>query len=346
MMMLQNGYIEDISISKDASNAIKGLLIVLVVLGHNSILCHKWVGCEISSSYFYWRLLYTFHVYCFFVLPFLYNTHSYRRGNFMKYALRLLYPYLWICLLCVVLYLFILGNPFKGWKYLLQAVLYGDEKMLGENIGFNFPWFLPAMFTLLLLKDIYYSIRKAFKGVLMGIGLLLWLIVIVFDLKFSELGRYVPFALVPAFRLLPVCLITVWMVTKIRFNIKGCVWLIGVFALLSFLFCYFSILDITIGRMAFYFVMPICFFLILIAFKDYLSKSRLLVALGRVSLQIYLYHVFVFNVLLVVVKHFHCPPTLLDGFIVLIITFVVSCLMAVVTIKIPFLKQCFYPQLK
>lgn len=336
--------IDHISISKEASNAIKGLLIVLVVLGHNSILCRVWDRCMSTGALFHWQWLYTFHVYCFFLLPFIYNKNPYRKGNFRKYALRLLYPYMWICAVCTMLSMAVLGNLFKGWENLLYAVVFGSDRLLVENMGFNFPWFLPAMFSLLLLKDFYYSSQKYVRYILLGIGLTMWAIVVSDSVKFSTLGTYVPFALVPAFRLLPVCLLTVWLVERLQYNFMARGVTALVFVLLSVLLWVFEHYGICTGRMAFYFVMPVAAFLTLLQFRDWLAKSRLLAALGKMSLQIYLYHVIVFNGLLLIVKHFHCPPTSTDGIIVLILTLAVSYLGAWLTTRIPLLRKLLYPR--
>lgn len=336
--------IDNISVSKEASDAIKGLLIMLVVLGHNSILCSDWSGCAATERLFHWQWLYTFHVYSFFLLPFIYNKNPYRKGNFRKHALRLLYPYAWICAVCTILSVVVLGNPFKGWGSLMHAVVFGSNRLLDENTGLNFPWFLPAMFSLLLLKDLYYSSRKYVRWILLGIGLAMWTVVVSGCVKFSTLGTYVPFALVPAFRLLPVCLLTVWLTERVQYNFMARGITVSVFVLFSVLLWLFDHYGIRTGRMAFYFVMPVAAFLTLLQFRDRLAKSRLLVALGKISLQIYLYHVIIFNGLLLVVKHFHCPPTLTDGIIVLILTLAVSCLGAWLTTRIPLLRKLLYPR--
>lgn len=336
--------VDHISVSKETSNAIKGLLIFLVVLGHNSILCRGWDGCVSTEPFFHWRWLYTFHVYCFLLLPFMYNKLPYRKGNFRKYAFRLLWPYMWICAVCTILSVVVMGNPFKGWTDLVQAVVCGSDKLLDETMGLNFPWFLPTMFSLLLLKDIYYSSRKYMRWMLLGIGLVLWGVVLPGEVKFSMLSTYVPFALVPAFRLLPVCLLTVWLVERLEYNFISRNVVTVVFMLLSLLLWIVQTYDIRIGRMAFYFVMPIAAFLTLMQFRGYLAKSHLLNVLGEMSLQIYLYHVIVFNALLITVKRFHCPPTLTDGVVVLIATLTVSFLGAWLTTSIPLLRKLLYPR--
>lgn len=344
--MNQNNNLSTFSVSKEASNAIKGLLILLIVLGHNSILCGVWDGCATTDKRFIWQWLYTFHVYCFFLLPFMYNKQPYRKGNIGKNALRLLYPYVWVCLVCLLIILFVIGAPFNGLTNLLYAMTWGSDRLLEENLGLNFSWFLPAMFSLLLLKDIYYSTNRYWKGFLLGIGVLLWVVVLVSGVKFSTLGIYVPFALVPAFRLLPVCLATLWIAERIKNNAFWRAVVVVLFALTSFLYWWVLSADIRFGRMLFYFVMPVLAFLTLLAIKDYLGKSRLLIALGKMSMQIYLYHVIIFNALLLVVKHFHCPPTIADGVVVLLVTLVVSYVMSLLTTRVPWIKRLIYPEVK
>lgn len=332
------------SLSRDASNALKGLLILLIVWGHNSILCRAWNGCQSAETFFYKELLYTFHVYCFFILPFFYNKNPYSKGNIRKNTIRLLYPYLWVTLLCLILNVSLSGQDFKGLAHFSWAMISGSDILLDEVIGFSFPWFLPTMFSLLILKDVYYSAGKYVRSVHIGIGLILWSVALSRWMNFFTMSMYAPFALVNAFRMLPVCLLTVWIAERMRDNMKTRNLVTFVFAFLSLLFWIFWLYDIRWGRMAFYFVMPVAAFLTLLQFKDYLAKSRLLIALGKLSLQIYLYHVIIFNVLLIVVKHFHCPPTLTDGVVVYVITLAISYFGAWLTTKVPLLRKILYPK--
>ncbi|MDD6482274.1 MAG: acyltransferase family protein [Lachnospiraceae bacterium] len=334
---------ETLSISKEASSAIKGVLILLVVLGHNSLLCNEWNGSVPVERYFYWRWLYTFHVYCFFILPFIYNRKPYTKGNIIKYAVRLLYPYLWICALCAIINVYVLRNPFAGWYELLRAVLYGSELLLDNTIGFNFPWFLPAMFSLLLLKDVYYSNGKIVRVILVGIGIVLWFIVLHGDMKFSTLGTFMPLSIVSAFRVFPICLLTVWLAERISFSfISCCLTAIG-FLFLSFLLCVAQTCNAQLWKMIFYFVMPIAAFLFLLQICDFLSKSVLLIRLGRNSLQIYLYHVIIFNALLLFVKQFHFTPTVIWGLVVYCMTLFFAEIMAKFINSNKFFKNVLYP---
>lgn len=72
-------------LKRDLSVGWKGILILLIVLGHNSILCKP----SIEADHFYiWRTwLYTFHVWAFFVLPFLYGCKELNLVDIVKHAI-------------------------------------------------------------------------------------------------------------------------------------------------------------------------------------------------------------------------------------------------------------------
>lgn len=110
-------------VSIDESNSIKGLLISLVVLGHNTIF-----SSIVPESIYYF--LYSFHVACFFILPFFYDLKGENTvmGGVIKYFKRLYWPYVW----CFVL-LSILNQLFIGYgvlpdltpDYVNKASLFG-----------------------------------------------------------------------------------------------------------------------------------------------------------------------------------------------------------------------------
>lgn len=57
-------------ISRDASTAIKGLLMLLIVFGHTGMLTTNFVTGDRTIL---WHWLYSFHVYVFLILPFIYG---------------------------------------------------------------------------------------------------------------------------------------------------------------------------------------------------------------------------------------------------------------------------------
>lgn len=341
--------LEKTIVSREESNAIKGLLILLIALGHNSILSFTWNGCEAVGAYFHRNWLYQFHVYVFFMLPFIYNEQPYRKGNLRKYAIRMLWPYIWICLICLAMSLCVLGNPFNGWANLTWTLISGNITLLGLNIGSQFPWFLMTMFALMLLKDLYYSLARSLTHslthyLLVGIGVGLW--VLAWAMKETlPVSLESPFSIAGALLLLPVCLSGLALSKRINLQ-KSSWWLLGIFLSLTILlWCYYYLFkEHTVGvNLLFLFVMPISAFLLLLSIRNWLAKSKLLIALGKMSLPIYLYHVLIFNAFLLVVKHFHCPPRWTDGIVVYIATIVISYLGAWVTMRVPFMQRVLFP---
>ena len=86
----------NIELSRDESYTIKGILITLIVLGHMKPLI-PW-----PSPVFTW--LYSFHVACFFVLPFFYKKGSVDnlKKHILKLAVRTGIPYsLRCCTFCI-----------------------------------------------------------------------------------------------------------------------------------------------------------------------------------------------------------------------------------------------------
>lgn len=328
-------------LSKDESFAIKGFLILLIVLGHNSFVCFTWKNYEVISPRFLWQFLYTFHVYCFLILPFFYNEKTYKKGNILKYSKRLLFPYLWVCAICFFISVVLLHYPFYGWKSLLKALVYGCERLLDENLHFSFPWFLPAMFTLMLLKDLFYSANNIIRIALIVLGIGLWLFVLISGIKFSSIGCRIPMAAVTAFRMLPICLLSKKIANHITDNTTYRLVFGGVFvfSLILFLLCKYNNVKV---NLLFYFFMPVCSIILLFLLKTYLIRCKGLIYLGKLSFQVYLYHVFIYNLIIFVTRKFSIDPTILNGVIIYIITLLVSVILARLTTQIPMIKKILF----
>ena len=89
--MNQNLYID-----RDTSSVIKGVLIILIVMGHNKVLCST---DNKGADY-----LYLFHVICFFILPFFYDTKKeITVKRLCDIVVRNWIPYFWICIACYVI---------------------------------------------------------------------------------------------------------------------------------------------------------------------------------------------------------------------------------------------------
>ena len=134
-------------IGQEDSTALKAILILIVILGHNRYL----MGVNDMLPF---RFLYSFHVYAFFLLPFLYNHHHQPFVVFvMKNIKRFGVPYM-----VVFAALFAMSLPevleYDVWT-IVKAFLRGSFR---EIFGFGGAfWFIPSMFLLLCVKQLYYE---------------------------------------------------------------------------------------------------------------------------------------------------------------------------------------------
>lgn len=121
-------------ITRDESTAIKGLLILLIVFGHTGMLTTNFATGERT---FFWHWLYSFHVYIFLILPFIYGYHrkdstdTSTEGsgkyvdikqviNDLKHNLvKIGVPYCWFFLFSAIIFVTVGGGQFdlKGMLY-------------------------------------------------------------------------------------------------------------------------------------------------------------------------------------------------------------------------------------
>lgn len=159
------------TISKDKSTALKGFLICLVVLGHNKFFTQIFsLGC------FEW--LYTFHVSAFFILPFFYSDHDFSFNRIWRYFKRLFWPYTYMFIILFLINSF-LNNVIIDLG-VIESYVTGNFYKLRYYTGFQYLWFLPAMFSMLCFKDIFTSSRKLIKVLILIIGALFFLFCWVF----------------------------------------------------------------------------------------------------------------------------------------------------------------------
>jgi fucose 4-O-acetylase-like acetyltransferase len=345
-------------ISRDASTAIKGLLMLLIVFGHTGMLTTDFAT---GNRTFFWHWLYTFHVYAFFVLPFIYGYKrnpvstfpnkgqliDYRQvGNDLKRNLiQIGVPYCWFFVLAALVFVTVGGGEihFGGMIY---AFFFGTEPLLKKYIGFYVVWFLPSMLAVQTLKSVWYNSKKAVRICILVISIVLWVLTIFIVLTKSALGKCVPFSLSHGFYFLLLGLISRWVIEK-QFPSKlywpFILFLVLVLIVLLYLQSFLQwhpMLDYyTIMCLA----MPVLMFLVLYGFRNVLSKSRLLLFLGKYSLQIYIVHVFVLNALDKVFTHL-LKPSIGLGIVIYILALAISAGLAVVMVKVPIIKKLMFPK--
>lgn len=153
------------SIDRPTSEALKGALILLIVLGHNTILTEQ------VPRLFGW--LYTFHVLCFMMLPWLYGTvPSTMRG--LGRRLRKTYvPYTFFYLLLYAIYNFAFTRRGFDGRLFVGAYLLGGNGLLKESCGFQYLWFLPAYFFMMCFRNLFGGLRGKIR-ILFGVAVVLF----------------------------------------------------------------------------------------------------------------------------------------------------------------------------
>lgn len=310
---------EQIYLDKNISKSIKGILIILIVFGHNHVLCPNDVSGGLME-YFY-----KFHIAGFFILPFFYDNRQLPSrkacGNIM---IRNWIPYLWICILC----LFCLGlmkhHLELGGKTIV-AFFMGTQTPIKHNFGFVFPWFLPTYCTMSILF-LWAKKHKLFYWSLFFISLVLW------GLSFEDfyvLKNIVPLGLALAIYYFGTGVLT------FRLNMwsKYSKWVaIFVFAALSV--CFWKHVSLGLVNMLF----PVSFFLVLLLVAPRIN-CRFLRLLGENSLGIYLLHMFVVNVTFRLL-----PVTIPMGILGFLISLFVPLLINIMITRFRLFRALLYPR--
>ena len=163
-----NSYCHAKNLSREDSITIKGILIILIVLGHMKPLI-PW-----PSPMFSW--LYSFHVACFFILPFFYESPPVIniRQQILKMVVRTGIPFFFTFLLCILSHL-IIEKRAEEICNISFALMTGSVEYLDRYANAGFLWFLQSYFSMsvfIVLADKYKYLRYA----ILLIGLYLWCI--------------------------------------------------------------------------------------------------------------------------------------------------------------------------
>jgi fucose 4-O-acetylase-like acetyltransferase len=146
-------------------DAIKGFFIVLIVAGHNTL-----VGAVLPRSS---EVLYNFHVFAFLLLPFLLTSHPLGRGFAADRAVRYLVPHACFYLLAAALFAAsrLPEAPLaESAGRALAGLVLGTPGAIERGCGLRAYWFLPAIFSLALLRAAMTGSR-ATAAALAGAGL-------------------------------------------------------------------------------------------------------------------------------------------------------------------------------
>lgn len=300
------------NLDKNTSDTIKGILIILIVLGHNSILTNS-----IDRLFSY---LYSFHVIIFFILPWFYVQARPTITKSVKRCLKLYLYYLVFFILQVVLYNIIIEPNFSLCDS-VYAFFVGGHHTIKAVTGYQYLWFLPAFCVSMLLYDLYAYIPSKARIIP---NVLAFVVFCVFtQLHYQEYN-----APIQGVYFASVCIVCVFFYNLIYCNLNLVVSVV-IFIVTSFLVCS----DVT-SVYAVPFMPFVAFFAIWNIVKILnIQYSKLFIKLGQMSLMIYLIHPLVYQALLRVVPCITANQ-ILYGAIILFLTLVLTYASALVVNKI------------
>lgn len=331
-------------LDRNYSSGWKGILILLIVLGHNSLLCKSSID---TDQFYIWRSwLYSFHVWAFFVLPFLYGCKKMNLVDIVKHAkhsfVKLLVPYLWISILCVSIML-VMGGQFLFPKIVLSFWV-GSPWMTSTYMGFFFLWFLPTMLMVVIVRDIYFNVSRLVKVLIVLIAFCFWLL----ESLDISLGywNYIPFNFVGSMKYILVGICARGLIeASFHYKYIGKI-MVSIFVLASMVFGYLEYHELnqiySLFSQVIKILIPISFAYIIVSCQKW-GRFHVLRFLGKYSLQIYLFHVIIYNVLLRITLCF-LNPSILLGVSLLILTIVFSLMVAIVINHYPRIMNVLFPR--
>lgn len=286
------------SIPRDTSEIMKGILILLIILGHNSILTQN-----ISGLYDY---LYSFHVLIFFILPWFYTT-TFSWNSTTKRSSKLLFWYLAFFIVQIAFYNLLFDTSFSLCET-LKAFFLGGHTLLKGVTGYMYLWFMPAFFFSMLVRDIYTISNKPSR-----IAMIVASIGIVAFFAFHAYTDYIAIVQGIFFAALGIVASQLTLPTK---NLHR--------ALVVLLFVVCSVLmfiDTTKGFVRPF--MPFVAFFAIWSIIEWLKKyMNWLQSLGKLSMFIYLTHPLIFQLLLRVVPNSYSQ--VVYGSIIFLLTTLIS----------------------
>ena len=143
----------------DTLDRAKGILIVLIVFAHNTILAQAWPESR--------AFLYNWHVYAFLLLAMMMPFRSDRSGFLAARFVRYYVPFIafftltWAAMLVLSRSLTDLPDRLGEWA---AAVLIGSAPLLDEASGARLFWFLPALMGLVLIRWAIDRVPEATRG--------------------------------------------------------------------------------------------------------------------------------------------------------------------------------------
>lgn len=263
---------------KNQSDSIKGILILLIILGHNFMLANY----ASQGRIFTWT--YSFHVTMFFIIPFLYDKKEDPiRQTIKKTARKLLIPFVWFYLLSFTLY-YIHYHPAFNTITFIKGLIPLNTDWIPQAAGVQYLWFCPVFFMFTIIKNIFPRLNKHLKCVLLSISAICFCIVKMNSFFCKEIYCNLIIASLSY-------IFISWLTIKLYHSISK-----DIYKYIAIVFGIYSILilsGIRLPKIINHLILPITFLSILYLSRNYLCKSKILIAIGKLSFPIYMVHFFV-----------------------------------------------------
>ena len=343
----------DVGISYADTDAVKGLLIACIVLGHNSIVS--------DSLPVIWTALYAFHVTGFLLLPFLHPSHPASRRFALDRAVRYGVPFIAFFLFAAALnaILFRRGDPPVD---IIRDVAWGLLVTTSTNsriaTGFALYWFLPTLFCLVIARALLASWDRSVRVVVFVSLLALHGFV---GMLPDEIRNLIPLNLPIVVYVFPLGLIAseLWH-RRYAGHLQQTATLTGALAIGTMLMFLAVGGRVNLASLNVYSLatplmllladtVSVTAFLAIAASSPALSRSRVLCWLGRSSLIVYLIHALVFQALLRItpagwVVDAGSASSIATGIVLFIFTLFISGILAEVPRRVAPMRRVLLPR--
>lgn len=336
-------------ISRNDSAALKGLLILLIIIGHLR-----------GIPYLLQNYLYCFHVQCFFILPFLYPAKPLSNQNLLNLGLKLLWPFFLLYALQILLAVYVFHNSaFTDPQDLIPGIdnvslgiwsfFTGGITLIDKFCGTQFLWFLPAFLSMSLIRGWYSTknLSSLLKVLLFTVGTGCYVIYFVirygvpfYPVEFSLITQAVsPISVFEGLGYFALGMGVLFLIKRLNFNSALVYW--GILLIITILYLLFNPYQLPFRIIKFFF--PIVVFLALFSSKEWFGRFNILRKFGARSLAIYLIHIFLCMIAGMVI-----PKELLSNPGVLVLEFFViaglSYLLALLIDRISLLRILLFPK--
>lgn len=209
--------------SREQINAVKGFLILSVVIGHLRSLA------GINHEVF--QFVYNYHVVCFLLLPFLYPIKALNKDQIMIWTARFYVPFTVFFMLYMGLNIVFLNAEFQLGA-LLKGFFIASPEMIDQATGSAILWFLPHIFLVMIAVSFFFNTLKIPVFILVILSLLAHGIAGFIP---REIAFYIPLTASNLFFLFFLGLAIRWLVLKLKDKGVKWAWIFLIF----FLSCQF-----------------------------------------------------------------------------------------------------------